>query len=333
MAASALVCCLALPAAAQAHSLVRPADGLVSYLSQDATSLNTLTVSASGGGITFKDPTVDGGMDPGGCAPGAVSAEEGYILEASCPARGVRRLRIDLGEREDVARITAAIPATVLGGPGADRITGGPAADQLAGDAGDDVLAGGDGADVVDGGLGADRLDGGPGDDELRVRDGIADEITCGAGTDAVVADTLDVVAAGCERVDRLAIAPPPGAQELGADRVPPQLRATSARTQRISASRRTVRVVAATSEAGAVATSGVLRVGDEPLPVAALRRTVAVGGGGVELRVVLTRAQHRAALRALGRDRRVTLALSVVATDRAGNSRQVRLGRVRLVL
>jgi hypothetical protein len=106
------VAAVAFPAAAGAHSLVRPAGSVVSYLSQDATSLNTLTVSAAGGALRFRDPTVDGGMDPGGCTPGEVSAREGYILEATCPGAGVRRLRLELGEREDRATVTAAVAAT-----------------------------------------------------------------------------------------------------------------------------------------------------------------------------------------------------------------------------
>jgi Ca2+-binding RTX toxin-like protein len=211
-------------------------------------------------------------------------------------------------------------------------LTGGPAGDQLSGDPGDDTLDGRGGDDVLDGGLGADRVTGGAGADELRVRDGIADEVSCGAGSDTVLADTLDVVAADCERVTAVAVAPPAGAQELGADKVAPQVRATSPRTQRVSATRRTVRVLATSSEAGAIATSGVLAVAGEPLPVVGVRRGVTVGGAGVDLRFTLTRAQHRAALRALARRRAVTLRLSVVGTDRAGNSRQVRLPAIRLV-
>ena len=40
------------------------------YLSQDATSLNTLTVRSVGNEIEFRDPTVDGGADIGPCRPG-----------------------------------------------------------------------------------------------------------------------------------------------------------------------------------------------------------------------------------------------------------------------
>ncbi len=322
---------VAAPGAAGAHSLVRPAGALVSYLSQDATSLNTLTVSLEGTRIAFRDPTVDGGMDPGTCTPGDVSAGAGFVVETFCPRSGVRRVRLDLGEREDSARVTAPIAATLLGGPGADVLTGGPAGDQLAGDTGDDTVAGGAGDDVLDGGLGADRLDGGPGNDELRVRDGIADEVACGDGVDTVLADTLDILDAGCEKPERLAVAPPPGSGETAGDKVAPRVRAASARVQRVSASRGSLRVIAASSEAGTVATSGVLNADGLRLGLVGARRRIAVGGGGAELRFALTRRQLREVLVTLRRKRRVTVRLSVVATDRAGNSRQVDLPSIRL--
>jgi Ca2+-binding RTX toxin-like protein len=314
---------------AAAHSLVRPAPGLVNYLSADATSLNTVTVTLAGGRLTFRDPTVDGGMDPGSCLPGDVSGE-GYITSTDCPAAGVRRVRLDLGEREDAADVRAAVPATLLGGPGADRLRGGPAADQVDGGTGDDTVAGGGGADVVSGGEGADTLAGEAGDDRLSSRDGLPDTVSCGEGDDQVDADTLDEVAGDCETVTRVATVPPPGSAAGAGDRVAPQLRAVAARTQRIGTSRR-LRLVAVTTEAGALAASGVLDVDGLALPVETRRRDVAIPGGGVELTFTLSSSEHRQALRALRRGRRVRLALTVVATDRAGNSRDLELPSVRL--
>ena len=122
LAVAAIVVAAALPAGAEAHSLVRPAGQLVSYLSEDATSLNTLTVRVSGGRIEFRDPTVDGGMDPGSCTPGDVTPDSNsWIIQTFCPQSGVRRVRIDLGEREDTATVALPMAATVIGGPGADR--------------------------------------------------------------------------------------------------------------------------------------------------------------------------------------------------------------------
>jgi hypothetical protein len=85
----------------------------------------------------------------------------------------------------------------VLGGAGGDALTGGP---------GDNRLVGGPGNDTITGGPGVDELDGGVGDDALMSRDALADTNACGAGTDSVVGDTVDILAPGeCESLDLLA--------------------------------------------------------------------------------------------------------------------------------
>ena len=61
----ALVLLAAMPAAAQAHAIVRQAAGHIRYESPDATSLNTLTVELVGGEIRLRDQTVDGGREKG----------------------------------------------------------------------------------------------------------------------------------------------------------------------------------------------------------------------------------------------------------------------------
>ena len=330
-AAAAVALALAAPGAS-AHSLVRPAGAVVSYVSADATSLNTLTVRGSGGRIEFHDPTVDGGMDPGDCTPGDVSADaNAWIIQTFCPAAGVRSVRLDLGEREDTATVSIDIPTTLLGGAGADRLTGGPAADQLSGDDGDDVLAGGGGADIMLAGLGADELSGDAGDDDLRVRDGIPDRVRCGDGSDTVEADTVDEVAADCEAVVRAATAPPPGFSAVP-DRLAPRLAVGAPARRRIRTSRR-VRLFATSTEMGYVAASGALRIDGLALPVNIPRRRITVGGGGVELSLRLSATDWRRALRALRRKRRSSVRLTVVATDEAGNSRESRPVTIRLVL
>ena len=318
------------PAGAGAHSLVRPAGAVVSYVSADATSLNTLTVRANGSRIEFRDPTVDGGMDPGDCTPGEISADaNAWIIQTFCPAADVRSVRLDLGEREDTATVSLDIPTTLLGGPGADRLTGGPAADQLSGDDGDDVLAAGGGADVVVGGLGVDEVGGDAGNDDVRVRDGIQDVVRCGDGADSVDADTLDDVSADCEAVTRTPTAAPPGAS-AARDRVAPRVEVGAPSRQRIARSRR-IRVFANSTESGFVAASGALSIDGLALPLKVVRRPITVAGGGAELAVTLTRARWRQALRALRRRRSVSVRLIVVATDGAGNSREARPLTVRL--
>ena len=63
---------------------------------------------------------------------------------------------------------------------------------------------------------GVDRVDGGNGDDTIHVRDGEADEVTCGEGVDTAKLDELDVITdateenpnGSCETVVRAAPAP-----------------------------------------------------------------------------------------------------------------------------
>jgi hypothetical protein len=51
----------------------------------------------------------------------------------------------------------------------------------------------------------------GDGNDRVSARNGTADKISCGSGTDTVVADQVDTVASDCETVDRGAAAPTGG--------------------------------------------------------------------------------------------------------------------------
>lgn len=113
----------------------------------------------------------------------------------------------------------AAAPGSRLSGAGGndvlrgsdrhgDAIDGGSGDDDISGGFGDDTLVGGPGRDTIAG----DRplrcnelhcdLGGGSGNDTIDARDGEVDSITCGPGTDRVIADAVDVVAADCEVVE-----------------------------------------------------------------------------------------------------------------------------------
>jgi hypothetical protein len=79
-------------------------------------------------------------------------------------------------------------------------------ADTLTGDGNPNQLDGGVGNDTVTGGGGADDLLGGDDADRILARDGVADTIDCGAGTDSAQTDRLSLDSAtGCESVDALA--------------------------------------------------------------------------------------------------------------------------------
>ncbi|MFL5911335.1 MAG: hypothetical protein ACJ768_12265, partial [Gaiellaceae bacterium] len=57
-------------------------------------------------------------------------------------------------------------------------------------------------AESVSAGPGGKTISTGGGDDQIFTRNGAADQISCGAGADTVVADSQDVVASDCEQVD-----------------------------------------------------------------------------------------------------------------------------------
>jgi len=341
---------VALPPAAGAHSLVRTANGEVAYLSTDAVSLNTLVVKRSGANLDLRDPTVDGGLDPGSCAPGEVTTDaNAWLIQVLCPAGGANRLRIDLGDREDTALVQVDIATTLLGGTGADRMTSAGGADAIAGDDGDDVIKtgggddqanGGDGDDDLDGGagndtieagLGVDIVSAGDGNDDLRVRDGVADTVRCGGGEDKVDADTLDDVGLDCEHISRLPTAAPPDGGTTGRDRTPPRVRVGGATVQR-AGKRYRAKLLATSSERGTISASGFMDVSGLSLPVSTDRQRVGVGGGGVELTFKLNARERREATRAWKRKRKVTLRLGVVGIDRAGNSSQVKAPAIRLL-
>ncbi|MCW2955545.1 MAG: hypothetical protein JWO69_414 [Thermoleophilia bacterium] len=71
-----------------------------------------------------------------------------------------------------------------------DRLVGGKGLDALFGDAGNDTIIGGKGPDL---------LVGGPGNDYIDARDGVKDELECGAGSDRIRADLFDKIKRDCE--------------------------------------------------------------------------------------------------------------------------------------
>jgi hypothetical protein len=111
------------------------------------------------------------------------------------------------------SRSSGACATTKRGTRRSDRLTGTDLGelilgrrgrDRIKGKAGDDCLKGGRGRDRINGGLGFDTLKGGAGSDSIKSRDGEVDKIRCGSGRgDRVVADSVDVVRRGCERVRR----------------------------------------------------------------------------------------------------------------------------------
>lgn len=114
--------------------------------------------------------------------------------------------------------------SSVVGSPGDDSIRTYDYNDTIDGGAGNDTIEGGYGDDTITGGPGRDTINAeagtgscnflvcrvGGGNDTIHVRDGEQDSVTCGVGTDTVIADPIDTIAADCEHVDKGVIAPPP---------------------------------------------------------------------------------------------------------------------------
>jgi hypothetical protein len=143
---------------------------------------NALTVGAGSADATVAVTDLGAPLVAG---PGCSTAQEGGT-ECTAPAGGVplARIEVDAGDLDDAVTVVGPLPGQILGGDGDDSLLGGD---------GDDSLLGGDGADFVDGGAGEDAVD---------VRDGVSDSVWCDAGRDSVVAETLDALDRGCERVD-----------------------------------------------------------------------------------------------------------------------------------
>jgi Ca2+-binding RTX toxin-like protein len=90
--------------------------------------------------------------------------------ELVCAAAAIAGFEVNAGGGSDYVDLSSdvPVPATLRGGPGADRLIGGDGSDKILGGPDRDVLIGGGGDDWILGGPGADRLLGGPGNDQLR---------------------------------------------------------------------------------------------------------------------------------------------------------------------
>jgi hypothetical protein len=153
--------------------------------------------------------------------------------------------------------------SVAYGGPGNDRLYEGHGVGDnitavLYGDEGDDHLEGQYAGATLDGGVGADELVniytaspndaltwpgntflGGPGADTVRVKDGVADRVDCGADADTVAHDAIDTIA-NCETDLDLRQAPSLPPHE---DPIPPLAKPTlafrGARSLRVTATGR----------------------------------------------------------------------------------------------
>ena len=82
--------------------------------------------------MRFEDPGSVGGIRPApACAPDAVDGS-GDITAVLCPRAGVRRIRVDTGEAQDVvAGSSVPVAPRVRAGAGADSVGGSSVADTI----------------------------------------------------------------------------------------------------------------------------------------------------------------------------------------------------------
>jgi hypothetical protein len=172
--------------------------GVLTYTAA-AGELNRVSVSYSDGSFRVSDSgaTIAGG-------PGCSIA----YGKASCA--GATSIVLELSDLDDSASSTLLFtPLTAYGGAGNDTLTGSGTPDELDGGPGADTLNAGWGNDVVTGGVGADTVDASYGNDKLFLRDGTADTVTCGAGTDSGEGDAQEALAADCESIVPPGVEPP----------------------------------------------------------------------------------------------------------------------------
>jgi hypothetical protein len=120
-------------------------------------------------------------------------------------------MNLDAGEADpdaDVMFTGRSATLSIAGKGGDDVISGGggpgfsggfPGDFEAAAGSGDDEVTGSPGADALKAGGGQDSVRGLGGQDSIYTRDGIADRVRCGPGTDYVDADRDDSLS-GCER-------------------------------------------------------------------------------------------------------------------------------------
>jgi hypothetical protein len=204
-------------------------------------------------------------------------------------------------------------PATVNGNGGNDRLVGDDDVETIDGGAGDDYVEGGFNNDTLVGGPGKDTIFADEtgafcnyatyclkpfGNDTIDVRDGEADTVDCGIGTDTVKADPIDVLSE-CESVDTGPKGPvgpvgPPNDPQIGPGPQGGQLGLTIRGAKLQAALRRglTVRVVApGAGRLAATAVRGARTVGRGS--------TKATSAGAKTIRVRFSRAGKRALRRA----------------------------------
>jgi Ca2+-binding RTX toxin-like protein len=164
-------------------------------------------------GNDFSEPSVDIAVSLDGVANDGGPGEGDNVMPDVERVKALGRNVTMIGSDAANELIATADSSTIRGLGGDDRLIGSDGADSLEGGEGADYLEGGFGPDVLDGGGGVDQFVGdkterdviASGNDQIRARDGNAEQINCGIGSDSAIVDAADVVDPSCEAVDRAA--------------------------------------------------------------------------------------------------------------------------------
>jgi hypothetical protein len=143
---------------------------------------DNITISQTGSGNVITMNTAGQVLfDTNGSCTGAGTTQ------ITCGPPTATSINVDMGELNDTfSAPSVTVPIAVAGGNGNDTLRGG---------AGPDVLAGGAGNDDLNGLGGVDDYFGELDNDTIEATDGVAERISCGAGTDSVHNDFTDIIA------------------------------------------------------------------------------------------------------------------------------------------
>jgi hypothetical protein len=164
-----------------------------------------------GTGNDFSEPNVDMAVSLNGAADDGGPGEGDNVMPDVERVKALGRNVTMIGSDGANELIATGNSSTIRGLGGDDRLIGADGADSLEGGEGADYLEGGFGPDVLDGGGGVDQFVGdkterdviASGNDTIRARDGLAEQVNCGVGSDSATVDPADVVDPSCEAVDR----------------------------------------------------------------------------------------------------------------------------------
>lgn len=213
--AAAVAAVLLLPAGASAATLGVATGGVAQYTGA-ATEANHLVITYDWfhASYVFTDTGVSAITITGSKSP----CQSFSAHVASCPWGAFSSISVQLGNGGSYGESKLSLTPvtlhagtgddTLIGGGGHDTLIAGPGHDTLTAGHGDTTLVGGTGPSTLTGGPGHDTFNGGSGSETINSRDGIAENVSCGAGDDTAIVDPTDTVAGDCEHVDNGITAP-----------------------------------------------------------------------------------------------------------------------------